>query len=178
MNAIELLTNDHRDVERMFADFESDAGEGRAEILARIIRELSIHSSIEEAYFYPRIRREAENGAHFAAEGEREHQHLKESLARLDAKLDEAHTAEVAGEVEALKQTVMDHVDEEQNEVFPALAQTARRRELDDIGKQLRKAKGSAPTRPHPRQPKANPLTSRANGMIDRVRDRVAGRTR
>lgn len=176
MNAIDLLTNDHRDLERMFADFESDAGEGRAEILARIIRELSMHTSIEEAYLYPRIRREAENGAVFAAESEREHQEVKEGLARLDGKLDQAHTTEVAAEVATLKRTVMQHVEEEQNEVFPAFAQTARRRELDDIGKQLKKAKGSAPTRPHPRQPTSNAVTNWANGLVDRVRDRVGGR--
>ena len=83
MDAIELLTTDHRAVESLFADFESDPGEGRARILADIIRELSIHSAIEEAYLYPRIRREVENGEQYA-EGEREHQGVKESLGRLE----------------------------------------------------------------------------------------------
>ena len=178
MDAIELLTTDHRAVETLFADFESDPGEGRAEILAAIIRELSIHSAIEEAYLYPHIRREVDDGEQYVAESEREHQGIKESLARLDAKMDKAHTQEVADQVATLQRKVMHHVGEEENEVFPAFAQAASKQELTELGRELREAKESAPTRPHPNQPAASTLTSWANGLVDRVRDSAAGRAR
>lgn len=176
MDAIELLTTDHRAVESLFADFEKDPGEGRAAILATIIRELSIHSAIEEAYVYPHIRREVANGEAYVAESEREHQGVKESLARLDAKLDKAHTQEVADQVATLQKKVMHHVGEEENEVFPAFAQAVSKKELTELGRELREAKDSAPTRPHPNQPAASALTSWANGLVDRVRDSVGGR--
>ena len=178
MDAIELLTTDHRAVESLFADFESDPGEGRASILADIIRELSIHSAIEEAYLYPHIRREAEKGEEYVAESEREHQGIKESLGRLDSKIDKAHTQEVADHVATLQRKVMHHVGEEENEVFPAFAQAATKQELTELGRELREAKDSAPTRPHPGQPAASALTSWANGLVDRVRDSAAGRAR
>lgn len=178
MDAIELLTTDHRAVESLFADFESDPGDGRANILADIIRELSIHSAIEEAYLYPHIRREVANGEQYVDESEREHQGVKESLARLDAKLDKAHTQEVADQVATLKGKVAHHVGEEEDEVFPAFAQAASKQELTELGRQLREAKDSAPTRPHPNQPAASTLTSWANGLVDRVRDKAAGRAR
>lgn len=178
MNAIELIKRDHRQVEQLFADFEADPGEGRQEILAQIIRELSVHSAIEEAYLYPRIRSEASNGDSLVDEGEKEHQRVKDSLGRLDGKLDKAHTKEVAEQVETLKKNVMHHVQEEETETLPAFEQAASKTELEDIGRQLKQAKESAPTRPHPNQPAANALTSWANGLLDRSRDAVSGRAR
>lgn len=176
MDAIELLTKDHRQVEQLFVDFEADAGARKQQILGEIIRELSIHSAIEEAYVYPRIRKEAPHGEAYVAESVKEHQQVKESLARLDHKLDRAHTQEVAEQVETLKKRVMHHVEEEESEVLPAFAQAVSKQELTELGRELRQAKETAPTRPHPNQPAANVLTTWANGLVDRTRDAVAGR--
>jgi hemerythrin superfamily protein len=53
-DAITLLKDDHRTVEKLFKDFEGARGEGRKEKLARqICLELSVHASIEEEIFYP-----------------------------------------------------------------------------------------------------------------------------
>jgi iron-sulfur cluster repair protein YtfE (RIC family) len=178
VNAIELIHNDHRRVEGLFAEFEADGGDRRQQLLGEIIRELSIHSAIEEAYIYPRIRSQAENGEAYVEESEREHQAVKESLARLDGKLDKAHTKEVADQVQTLKTNVMHHVEEEENEVLPAFEQAATKTELEEIGRELKAAKDNAPTRPHPNQPTATVLTGWANGLLDRARDAVAGRPR
>lgn len=178
MNAIELIKNDHRQVERLFADFEAGPADRRQGILAEIIRELSIHSAIEEAYLYPRIRTEASNGEAYVEESEKEHQRVKEELGRLDGKLDKAHTKEVEAQVETLKKNVMHHVQEEETEVLPAFEQSASKTELDEIGRELKAAKDSAPTRPHPNQPSATALTTWANGVVDRARDAVGGRRR
>lgn len=178
MNAIDLLTQDHRTVENLFADFEADPGDDRHEILARIIRELSIHAAIEEAYLYPRIRQQMPLAARHVEDGMRQHQQLKESLARLDGRLASADSEEVAHEVAMLKQETAHHVDEEEQELFPAFAMVARRRELDGLGRAMKRAKSSAPTRPHPKQPAANEFTMRANGIVDRARDLVGGRAR
>jgi hemerythrin superfamily protein len=178
MNAIDLLTQDHRHVEELFAAFEADSGDERQRILGEIIRELSIHSAIEEAYLYPRIRDEAPNGEQYVEESVEEHQAMKESLGRLDGKLEKAHTKEVADQVETLKKKTMHHVEEEETEVLPAFAEAVTKQELDEIGRTMKQAKETAPTRPHPNQPAATALTSWANGLLDRVRDTVAGRAR
>lgn len=178
MNAIELLEQDHRHVETLFADFDAAGGEERHRILGEIIRELSIHAALEEAYVYPRVRGETPHGAEYVDEGVREHQQMKESLARLDGKLDSAHTKEVADQVETLKKKTMHHVEEEETEMLPAFRQVATNKELDELGRTLKDAKDSAPTRPHPNQPAATVLTTWANGLIDRARDAVGGRAR
>src|SRR5438874_13661031 len=53
-DAIALLKEDHRTVEKLFKDFEGAKGEGRKEKLARqICLELTVHTMIEEEIFYP-----------------------------------------------------------------------------------------------------------------------------
>src|SRR5687768_1961373 len=53
-DAIALLKADHREVERMFSEFEGARSEDRkGELAARICTALQIHAAIEEAIFYP-----------------------------------------------------------------------------------------------------------------------------
>ena len=59
MDAITLLKNDHKTVERLFKQFEKAGDRALVEkrrIVDRIIEELSVHASIEEQYFYPATR--------------------------------------------------------------------------------------------------------------------------
>lgn len=178
MNAIDLLISDHREAERLFSEFAADNGDHRADILAKLVRELSIHTAIEEAYVYPHVRREVPKGDAYVDESLREHHAMASTLGSLDAKVDKAHTKEVADQVETLRKKVRHHVDEEEHDVFPAFVEAASQRELNELGKQLREARESAPTRPHPNQPAATALTNWANGLVDRARDAIAGRAR
>jgi hemerythrin superfamily protein len=73
-DAIALLKEDHREVEKLFKEFESAKGEGRKQKLAhQICLELSVHSEIEETIFYP------------ACEGTVEEEELKEGYVEHDA---------------------------------------------------------------------------------------------
>jgi hemerythrin superfamily protein len=57
LNAIQLLTKDHREVEALFAKYESASGDGKKEKIAKAIcTELKIHTMIEEEIFYPALR--------------------------------------------------------------------------------------------------------------------------
>jgi hemerythrin superfamily protein len=56
-DAIQLLTQDHREVEELFEKFENASRDGTKEKLARqICTELKIHTMIEEELFYPALR--------------------------------------------------------------------------------------------------------------------------
>src|SRR5205085_7440804 len=61
MDAIQLLISDHQTVEKLFTEFERleerDASPKQLrKVVDRIIRELAVHSVIEEAIFYPAVR--------------------------------------------------------------------------------------------------------------------------
>jgi iron-sulfur cluster repair protein YtfE (RIC family) len=176
MNAVELLKRDHRAVEELFAAFESGDADRREGTLIEIIKELSIHAAIEEAHLYPLIEREVEGGTALVRESEKEHQRVKEVLGRLDGKVDKAHTKEVAELVARLQGDVEHHVQEEEDEVFPKLEQAISKTRLEECGRELAKAKETAPTRPHPNQPPATELTGKANAALDKARDKISGR--
>lgn len=176
MNAVELVKRDHRTVETLFAGFQSSDPQQRQEVLPQIIRELSVHAAIEEAYLYPLVADEVEGGGELVDEAEKEHQQVKEILGRLDGKVDKAHTKEVAEMVTRLQRDVQHHVEEEESELLPKLESAVSKTRLNDVGAEMKKAKDSAPTRPHPNQPPATELTGKANAALDKARDKVSGR--
>ena len=74
MDGITLLRDDHREVEKLFKQFEEATGDGKKEKLAhQICLELTVHTDIEEEIFYP------------ACEGTVEEDLLKESYVEHDA---------------------------------------------------------------------------------------------
>jgi hypothetical protein len=57
LDATQLLTADHREVEALFEQFEKASSDGSKEKIARqICTELKIHTMIEEELFYPALR--------------------------------------------------------------------------------------------------------------------------
>jgi len=127
-DAIALLREDHRKVEKLFKDFESAKGEGRKEKLANeICLELSVHSAIEEEIFYP------------ACEGKVDDDLLKESYVEHDAAkvlIAEIQAANGAGDeyfdskVKVLQEEIEHHVEEEEKPKNGLFAQ-AREGDLD-----------------------------------------------
>lgn len=127
-DAITLLKDDHRKVEKLFKEFESAKGDGRKERLAhQICLELSVHTAIEEEIFYP------------ACEGIVEEDLLKESFVEHDAaKLLIAELEAGKGEsdeffdskVKVLQEEIEHHVEEEEQPKKGVFAQ-AREGDLD-----------------------------------------------
>jgi hemerythrin superfamily protein len=116
-DAIALLKEDHRAVEKLFKEFEEAKGEGRKEKLARrICLELTVHTKIEEEIFYP------------ACDGKIEEDLLKEAYVEHDAaKLLVAEIEAGNGQsddffdakVQVLSEQIDHHVKEEEGELFP-----------------------------------------------------------
>ncbi len=176
MNAISLLERDHRTVEGIFDQLEKLKGDSsskrKKELCERLVRELSIHSAIEEMIFYPEVKRNVADAKELVLESLEEHnvvkweldsiQSMKVGDARLDAK------------IKVLKDAVMHHVEEEENELFPMVREQMDASKLTDIGKRLEQVKRIAPTRPHPRapdQPPANVVIGMGASMVDRTMD-------
>ena len=136
-DAIALLKEDHRAVEKLFKEFESARGEGRKQKLAKqICLELTVHTMIEEEIFYP------------ACDGKVEEDLLKEAYVEHDAA--KLLVAEIEGadgqsddffdaKVQVLSEQVEHHVEEEEKELFPQV----RKADLDlqDLGAKLAQRK-------------------------------------
>jgi len=132
-DAIALLKEDHRAVEKLFKEYEEAKGEGRKQKLAKqICLELTVHTTIEEEIFYP------------ACDGQVDEDLLKEAYVEHDAA--KLLVAEIeAGEgqdddffdakVQVLSEEIEHHVEEEEKELFPEV----RKADLDlkVLGEQL-----------------------------------------
>lgn len=134
-DAITLLKDDHRTVEKLFKDFEGARGEGRKEKLARqICLELSVHASIEEEIFYP------------ACQGTVEEDLLKESYVEHDAaKLLIAEIEAASGQgdeffdakVKVLQEEIEHHVEEEEKAGGVFSQARKGKMDLDTLGEQM-----------------------------------------
>jgi len=114
---IELLSQQHREVEDLFAAYEEASSPAdKLEVFETIADKLAVHGRIEEELFYPAVQERKTEGMVLEAFGE--HQEIKKSLAAL---LDtDPQGAGFDEGMRRLKEQVERHVEEEEVELFTA----------------------------------------------------------
>jgi hypothetical protein len=119
MDAITMLRDDHRTVEKLVKAFE-DAGPRafveRRRIVDRIIEELSVHAAIEEQTFYPVTRATVPAVEEVALESLEEHHVVKWVLSELEAM--DPEDERFGAKVTVLIESVRHHVREEESDYF------------------------------------------------------------
>ena len=142
----EMLMEDHKEVNALFASYEGSEGERRDRLVHEIIESLTKHTRIEEQILYPFIRAEVPDGDQLMDEAEHEHQQAKEAIARLkDLSPDEPAFDEA---FQSLRDGVQHHVQEEESEVLPKLTEAADDAALVELGRRLAQAKALSPQTP------------------------------
>lgn len=109
-----LLEQDHREVEDLFSEFEQT---GDRSIALRICDELDVHTSLEEEIVYPALAREIDTG--LAQEGRKEHGEAARIMRQIRGLSPD--DGRLRTFVAQLKDSVMHHVEEEEEEVFPKM---------------------------------------------------------
>ncbi len=175
MDAIALLKADHKTVETLFRKFE-DAGPNakklKRKLVDQIVRELAVHSVIEEMVFYPLVRSKADTLNDQVLEALEEHHVVKWLLKELEDLPAEAERFDA--KVKVLMENVRTHVEEEEKELFPAVRKAFAPKELRDMAEALKVAKKAAPTRPHPRAPDTPPgnmVAGAVSSVLDMGKD-------
>ena len=135
--AIELLMADHRKVEDLFDQYESEkeSDDGtKRDIADRICGELTVHAQVEEELFYPWLRDNLEDDdMEMVEEAEVEHAGAKDLIAQIRAAtdIDEKFDAKV----KVLSEYIKHHVKEEEEEIFPEVR--GKKEELDTLGQEM-----------------------------------------
>ena len=176
-DAITVLTADHRTVESLFSKVEGQANP-KTDVVNEIVKELSIHDAIEKEYLYPTVRDKVSSGNGMADHSIEEHDNVAETLLAIDKA--DAGSGEQAQLLTQLIQMVTSHVEEEEQQIFPAMRTSMSQTELDELGDKLKTAKKTAPTRPHPHAPSEGLGTKVAGAMsapLDKARDAASGRS-
>lgn len=139
-DAITLLTDDHKKVQKLFKEFEKlvkqDDDEGKDELAQLICAELTIHAQIEEEIFYPAAR-ETLDEQDMLDEAEVEHASAKELIEQIESM--RAGEELFDAKVTVLGEYVNHHIKEEQDELFPKLKKA--KMELDALGEDLAQRK-------------------------------------
>jgi hemerythrin superfamily protein len=148
-DAIVLLKADHKEVRRLFRQFEA-AGERatktKAELVAKMIELLTVHTYIENEVMYPQVRRLLPDLEDDILESYEEH-HVADVLCMelygmsADAERFDAKTT-------VLIENVTHHMREEEDDWFPKVRDGLGRKQLSELGQQMLEARAKAPRSP------------------------------
>jgi hemerythrin superfamily protein len=143
MDVLTLLKNDHKTVGAMLDQalkFEPDDN-GLHDLATQIEEALTVHATIEEKYFYPILRKRAEDSEETVDvfEAYTEHDLIKRLISLLQSgrKPDEQFKAEV----QVLSENVKHHVKEEESTVFSLARKLMDGDELEALGEKMDRAK-------------------------------------
>jgi hemerythrin superfamily protein len=140
MDAIELLMQDHKKVQKVFKEFEKSKDELGDEEKGGMVRqccmELKIHTQIEEEIFYPAAR-EAIEDEDLVDEAEVEHASAKQLIGELEGMEpgEELYDARFT----VLGEYVNHHIKEEEHSLFPEVKKA--KLDLDELGQRMMQMK-------------------------------------
>ena len=145
MNAIQLLKQDHKTVRGLLSDLEATtrrALKRRGELLAKVAREIDVHTRIEEEIFYPAFKQAGDRGedAKLYHEAREEHRAAGEMVLP-DLLKTAPDSEEFGGRAKVLKELVEHHAREEEREMFPRARQLLTAAQLRELGELMMERK-------------------------------------
>jgi hypothetical protein len=137
VSAIDLLEEDHQQVDGFFEEYENlqDASE-KESIALKICLALTVHTQIEEEIFYPAARKAIER-AELIDEAIVEHASAKQLIAEIEDM--EAGDELYDAKVKVLGEQVRHHVEEEEDKLFPEIKSSEL--DLEALGKKMAERK-------------------------------------
>jgi hemerythrin superfamily protein len=129
VNAVEAIKSDHRVLEGLFEEF-TQYPERRAEILEEISARLEAHSKAEETEVYPHLVREGDEEEVY--HGIHEHREAEDLLKKVETAL--RTNEDVDRTFQEFVAAVSHHVEEEENEILPALEEVTSVEKLEELG--------------------------------------------
>ena len=132
-NGIDVLLADHRVVDELFAAFRKT---GDATIIGQTVDAISAHDDAEHAALYP-LAGHVLGDAASIERWARAHSTVKKQIDHLTG----LEGAPLVDAFNRLQQLVQAHVEDEEKNLFPALADRATPQQLDGLASRVRQAK-------------------------------------
>src|ERR1700712_2657958 len=163
-DAIVVLKDEHKLIKKAFRDFEKAgdkayAAKGKA--VTRMIELLTAHTYIENEIMYPRVRELLPEVEDDILESYEEH-HVADVLV-MELSLMKPDDERFVAKTTVLIENVEHHIEEEEEEWFPKVRSGLGRKQLQELGEEMLKARKKAPTKPS--QPSA--LKKTIDAVID-----------
>jgi hemerythrin superfamily protein len=136
-SALELLEQDHREVEEWFEEYNQLRDDNRKGALAKkICLALKVHAQIEEDIFYPQARAATKDN-NLLDEAAVEHATVKHLIGEIEVM--EVGEELYDAKIRVLGEMVKHHIKEEEEELFPELVLA--KIDLDAVGRELAERK-------------------------------------
>ena len=119
-DAIVILKNDHKEIRKLFSDFEKlgdDAHKRKGQLVSKMIELLTVHTYLENEVMYPRVRELLPEVEDDVLESYEEHHVADVLVMELDAMKPDAER--FTAKTTVLIENVRHHIEEEEEEWFP-----------------------------------------------------------
>lgn len=133
MDATKLLESQHEEVKELFEKLESQGENPDQSVFEELARNLVAHDAIEREIFYPACER-AMGMTHHLAEALVEHGYVEFGLYQADLAFGEDS---FEAKCSVLKEMVLHHVAEEQDEFFPEVRAALEPKKLEELGQEM-----------------------------------------
>jgi hemerythrin superfamily protein len=140
MDALELLTQDHKKVKELFTSAKNTEDKKELKQLFKEIKsELETHTRIEESIFYPAMQ-EHEELKDMVSESLEEHRQVKTILRELSRAT--PGTEKFKAKLKVLIDDVKHHAEEEEEgKMFPQVREVVESADLEELGAEMETAK-------------------------------------
>ena len=148
-DAIVLLKDDHKQIRKVFKDFEAagdNADVRKGQLVDRMIELLTQHTYIENEVMYPRVRELLPDLEDDVLESYEEH-HVADVLVMELAAM-EPDAERFVPKMTVLMENVKHHMAEEEQEWFPKVREGLSRKQLQELGAEMAEMKKTAPRSP------------------------------
>ncbi|MGY4495526.1 hemerythrin domain-containing protein [Pseudomonas sp. TE3610] len=146
MNAIDLLEADHERVKAILTQLNDSTERGvkkRADLLAKLEMEITLHTQLEEEILYPAFKAAGGKEQDVMYYEAKEEHRTVDSLVLPDLKETDPGTPEFSGRVKVVKELLEHHIEEEETEMFPQARKLLGNAQLEEIGSQMEAAKAA-----------------------------------
>ena len=153
-DAIVLLKQDHKEVKKLFKEFQAagkNATAHKANLVKQMLEALTVHTYLENEVMYPEVRRLLPDLDDDVLESYEEH-HVADVLC-LELSTMSPDDERFDAKMTVLMENITHHIDEEEEEWFPKVREGLGRKQLQELGARMLEVRPTAPTRPS--QPKA-----------------------
>lgn len=141
MDGIESLEKDHDKIRSLFSELEGTADPHELQdYFNKLGNILTIHAEAEEQVLYPEARN-CEGTAELIDKGYQEHDKGEQMV--LAIKSISPNESEFKAKVRELQEFMLNHLDEEENDLFPRVRQCMNDKKLEQLGTQLKDTKAN-----------------------------------
>ncbi|GAB1692558.1 hemerythrin domain-containing protein [Krasilnikovia sp. M28-CT-15] len=163
-DAIVLLKDDHKDMRKLFRDFQGagdNANARKGELVRQIIEALTVHTYLENEVMYPEVRKLLPDLEDDVLESYEEH-HVADLLC-MELHAMDPDDERFEAKATVLIESVTHHMAEEESDWFPKVREGLGRKQLQELGERMQQMRAKAPRTPA--QPSA--LKKAIDAVID-----------